>query len=70
MKNQPKIDKVYRPLKSIRLFCIYCMGGQITLVPDCPSKTSCFLWPYRMGKRPDKIDFNSPNPIKRKDLKI
>ena len=52
MRSQPEITKVYRPLKAMRLFCIYCMGSQPKLVEGCDSKRSCYLWPYRMGRRP------------------
>lgn len=37
---------------AIRLFCLECMGGNAASVRECTQKT-CFLWPYRMGRRQD-----------------
>ncbi len=39
------------PVRLIRKFCLYCMGGSLKLVRDCPSTASSFLI-YRMGKNP------------------
>lgn len=36
------------PLKSIKNFCIECMGGQASLVKGCASP-NCPLYPYRTG---------------------
>jgi hypothetical protein len=41
------------PLPSIRLFCEHCMGDAGTPA-DCADK-GCFLWPLRMGHRPQPI---------------
>ena len=41
-------------MKLIRRHCLYCMGGSIKLVRECPSRT-CPLLPYRMGKNPKLI---------------
>jgi len=43
------------PLKSIRRKCINCSVGSLAEVRLCPVE-QCFLWYYRMGKRP----INSP----------
>jgi hypothetical protein len=39
------------PVRLIRKFCLYCMGGSRKLVRECPSSACAFL-PYRMGKNP------------------
>jgi hypothetical protein len=39
------------PLRSIRLHCLYCMGGAYSLVRDCED-AGCPLHPFRMGKLP------------------
>jgi len=36
-------------LKSIRSQCRECMGGQLALIANCPSR-GCSLWPFRAGK--------------------
>lgn len=33
---------------AIRLFCMECMGGQRTMVNNCPT-VHCSLWRWRMG---------------------
>lgn len=40
-----------RYLKAIRKRCLWCMGGQQSLVPACTER-ECPSWPYRMGHRP------------------
>jgi hypothetical protein len=45
--------KILSPVKSIRKNCIECSGGSIKevkecIIPDCP------LYPYRMGKNPNR----------------
>jgi hypothetical protein len=37
------------PLQRIRKTCLWCMGGQRSMVQDCPSK-SCPFYPYRFGR--------------------
>lgn len=44
---------VYTPLKAIRKKCLDCSCYQYKEVKLCPL-TNCTLWPYRMGKRPQK----------------
>jgi len=43
------------PIKAIRAKCKDCSAGQVSEVRKCPLK-ECPLYPYRMGKRPSKID--------------
>ena len=40
-------------LKTIRAKCLDCTCDQIKEVQHCPAK-GCVLWPFRMGKDPDK----------------
>lgn len=41
------------PLKAIRAKCLDCPCGSYVEVKHCPI-TSCALWPYRLGHRPEK----------------
>ena len=50
--------KCKTPIKSIRDKCIDCSGGQLKEVRLCPV-TNCPLYPYRMGKRPTKVDLDT-----------
>lgn len=43
------MDDILSPLKSIRAFCLDCVGGSVSEVKLCPSKR-CALYPYRFGK--------------------
>lgn len=43
------MDDILSPLKSIRAFCLDCVGGSSNEVKLCPSKR-CALYPYRFGK--------------------
>lgn len=49
-KKNPGLAKAAErsPLKSIRLFCLECMGGNRALVRRCPT-TACPLHRFRMG---------------------
>ena len=47
-------------VKTIRKFCLWCMGNSSTLVGDCKSE-KCPLWEYRMGKNPKMAD--RPEPV-------
>jgi hypothetical protein len=38
-------------VKVFRAFCKHCMGGNDSLIKDCPS-TTCKVYPYRMGTNP------------------
>ncbi len=40
-------------LKAIRRNCMFCTYDQMKEIELCPS-TKCSLWPFRMGKDPDK----------------
>lgn len=48
--------KTLSPLKSIRAFCIYCMGGNAQLANGCTAKATCPLYPYRNGSNPHRND--------------
>jgi hypothetical protein len=57
---------------AVRLFCLECQGAHeaysdsdghpvpeyrpFTAVRDCPSASTCSLWPYRFGKDPKKSE--------------
>jgi len=43
---------ILRPLKAIRAKCLDCTCGSRNAVKDCTT-TTCSLWPYRLGKRPE-----------------
>jgi len=38
-------------VKFIRIFCLQCMGGNLSFVRDC-EQTDCYCHPYRLGKNP------------------
>ena len=40
-----------KPMKAIRLMCLYCVCHQEKRIRECPV-TTCDLYPYRMGKYP------------------
>lgn len=48
------------PIQAIRKNCLQCMGGSSEEVAQCQGESVCFLYPYRMGKRPPK----DPYPIR------
>jgi|SRR5690554_530217 hypothetical protein len=41
------------PVKSIRLYCLDCCGNSPKEVRLCPC-TDCTLYPFRLGKNPNK----------------
>jgi hypothetical protein len=41
------------PVKSIRKFCVECCGGSKKEVREC-IMTDCELYPYRLGKNPNR----------------
>ena len=48
------MDKLYdTPIKAIRKKCLDCTCGQVLEIRECPVIESP-LYPYRMGRRPDK----------------
>lgn len=49
------------PLRSIREKCLDCSCQQPTEVRDCPV-TSCALYPFRMGKNPNRAGIGNSNP--------
>lgn len=49
--------KLLTPIKAIRAKCLDCCCGQYKEIRLCPI-TSCSLHPYRLGKRPKKIEVN------------
>lgn len=42
-------------VKTIRKFCLNCMNNNSDMVRNCPSRKTCFLYPYRFGKNPAYI---------------
>jgi hypothetical protein len=51
---QPDIEAAGHttPLRAVRLHCVECCGGSSNEVRHC-SATSCPLWPFRFGRRPN-----------------
>ena len=49
------------PMKAIRAKCLDCSGGHPKEVRLCPV-TDCPLWPYRMGKNPQRAGVGK-NPL-------
>lgn len=43
------------PIKAIRAKCKDCTCNQINEIRECIIKT-CPIYPYRMGKRPQKLE--------------
>ena len=46
-------------LKSIRAFCLDCMGKSSETVRDCPAR-HCKFYPYRFGKMPETKPDSTP----------
>lgn len=55
--------KKITPLKSIRLFCLECMGEAPGLVRECPA-ANCALHAYRMGRNPNRAGVGGVPPIR------
>ena len=51
------------PIKSIRAFCVYCMGGQSRLVEGCTAP-ECPLFSYRQGRNPKMAGRRNPGSFK------
>ena len=51
MAKRMKLFKT--PIKAIRMKCLDCTCGQVKEIRLCPI-INCPLYPYRMGRRPDK----------------
>ena len=53
------MDKLYpTPIKAIRKKCLDCTCGQVLEIRECPV-IECPLYPYRMGRRPDKATLDT-----------
>ena len=46
-------DKIPSLLKSVRKKCLECSGDSRQEVKECPI-TSCALYPYRLGRNPNR----------------
>ena len=55
--------EILTPIKAIRSKCLSCCCGQVKEVRECAVKT-CALWPYRLGKRPKKVNTNEAQASK------
>lgn len=49
------------PVKAIRAYCLECSNQQPSEVRDC-HLTDCPLWPYRMGKNPNRKGMGPKQP--------
>lgn len=45
------LERISGPTSAARAKCIWCQGGNVSLVAACPT-TNCPLWPFRMGTNP------------------
>jgi len=62
------MDKPYKtPIKSIREKCVDCCCGSHKEIRLCPV-TDCALYPYRMGRRPDKTTLDTLKRFMKKIL--
>jgi len=53
------MDKLYEtPIKAIRAKCLDCTCGQLKEIRFC-TIINCPLYPYRMGRRPDKATLDT-----------
>ena len=52
-------DVIATPLQSIRKHCLTCCGGCPGGVRKCELR-DCWLWPYRLGKRPARSERSQP----------
>ena len=53
------MDKLYdTPIKAIRKKCLDCTCGQVIEIREC-LVIECALYPYRMGRRPDKATIDT-----------
>ena len=48
----------HTPIKAIRKKCIDCTCGQLAEIRNC-TVINCALYPYRMGRRPDKATIDT-----------
>ena len=55
------MNKLYdTPIKAMRKKCLDCTCGQNIEIRECPV-IECPLYPYRMGRRPDKATIDTLN---------
>lgn len=54
------------PIKAIRAKCLDCMCGSVTEVRLCPC-TDCSLYPFRMGKNPNRAGIRNSGSFKPKN---
>ncbi len=47
-------------IKIVRLKCLECVGGSTKEVKLCTYST-CYSWPYRLGRMPIRNDFQVPD---------
>lgn len=59
--HDSQAPKRVSPLRAIRLKCLDCCCQQIVEVRNCHI-TSCELWPFRMGKNPNRAGLGPKNP--------
>lgn len=52
-------------LKAIRRRCLDCSGGATTAVRDCAC-AGCDLWPFRLGKNPNRAGLGNSGNLSRK----
>jgi len=55
------MDKLYdTPIKAIRKKCLDCTCNQHKEIRLCPV-VDCAIYPYRMGRRPNKVTIDTLN---------
>jgi len=55
-----EVDTALSPLKAIRFKCLECCCNNAAEVKRCHI-TDCTLWPFRMGKNPNRAGIGSKN---------
>lgn len=58
-------EKRVTTLKAIRLKCLDCCCGSATEVKLCPAQ-ACALWPFRLGKNPNRKGMGNAKNLTRK----
>ena len=62
------MDKLYKtPIKAMRAKCIDCCCGSHKEIKEC-TVIDCDLYPYRMGRRPDKATLDTLKRFMKKIL--
>ena len=59
--NSKKMTYASSPIRSIREKCLDCSAGNKAEVARCPIQT-CALWPYRMGRNPNRAGVGGRPP--------